>query len=243
MYKQALYLSLLLSSSQMVVAKDFYQPEPRPHHEMTSGGIGLVLGAMAGGPIGAFIGGSMGVMTGNNQTKSETITEQHVSIQQLEADLSTLMTTLSEEKLNTRTAQHKVRQLEQNKQFSSQQHRADLMAVINSYQLDIHFTTKNHAISEHSLDGLNKLAQLLHANPHINAHLEAHSDWRGTESENYLLATKRLDAVYDILLLSSVDDSKIISTNYGENLGINKGSYGEALFFDRRVTITLSYFE
>jgi len=246
MYKKALCLSLLLASSPVIMADSFYLPEPgqnKTHHEATAGGIGLVIGSLAGGPLGAIIGGSMGVMTGHQQTKTDTITAQQQSISELEQTLSKTMNQLSQSQQATQLSQTKIKTLEDELQQFQQQHREELIQFANSYQFDIYFMTNSHVITAHAQQGLVSLAKLLKNNKHIYANIESHSDWRGSNDANCLLARQRLSAVSDQLVLAGTQSEKILATSYGEHANVNEGSWGDELFFDRRVTITLNYFE
>jgi len=246
MYKKALYLSLLLASSPVIMADSFYLSDPvetKTHHEATAGGIGLVIGSIAGGPLGAIIGGSLGVMTGHQQTKTDTITAQQQSISQLEQELSNTMSQLSQSQQETQLSQTEIQILEDELQQFQQQHREALMQFANSYQFDIYFMTNSNVITAHAQQGLVNLAQLLKNNKHIYANIEAHSDWRGSNDDNCLLARQRLSAVSDQLVLAGSQSEQILATSYGEHANVNQGSWGEELFYDRRVTITLNYFQ
>jgi len=246
MYKKALCLSLLLASSPTIMAESFYHTdpvEPKTHHEATAGGIGLVIGGLAGGPIGAIIGGSMGVMTGHQQTKTDTINLQQQSISELENELSQTMNKLSQSQKNTQLSATKINKLENKQQQSNQQHREQLIQFANGYQFDIYFMTNSHVITSHAQQGLVNLAELLRNNKHITAQIEAHSDWRGSSDANCLLAKQRLSAVTEQLVQAGSQSDQLLATSYGEQANTHEGSWVDELFYDRRVTITLNYFE
>ncbi|MDC9725435.1 MAG: OmpA family protein [Gammaproteobacteria bacterium] len=246
MYKKVLGLSLLLASSSTVMADSVYSIEPtetKTHHEATSGGIGLVIGTVAGGPLGAIIGGSMGVMAGNQQTKTEIIAQQKQSILALENELSLTMTQLSQSKKDNEASLTQIKTLENEQQHAQQQHRAESIHFANSYQFDIYFMTNSNVITAHSQKGLIKLAELLKNNQHFYANIEAHSDWRGSNDANCILAKQRLSAVTEQLVDAGSQSEQLLATSYGEHANINQGSWGDELFYDRRVTITLNYFE
>jgi len=246
MYKKVLSLSLLLASSPVIMADNhFYQGQatPKTHHEATSGGVGLLVGTLAGGPIGAIIGGSMGVMIGNQQTKNDTIITREQAISSLEQELSQTMAALAQSKTATEKANTKIAELESIHQNIIQQNREDLINVSNTYLLDIYFLTNSTVITPHVQQGLVRLAELLKTNPHFHANIEAHSDWRGSKDINFQLAKQRLSAVTTELTQAGSPSNQLLTTNYGENKNEHLGSWGEDLFYDRRVSITLSYFE
>ncbi len=246
MYKKALCLSLLLVTSPAIMADSFYHTEPTPtktHHEVTNGGVGLVIGSLAAGPLGALIGGSIGVITGNNQTKVETISQQQGAISDLEDELSLTMTKLSQSREGHEKSLTQNKVLEKANQHAQQQHRAQLIEFSNGYQFDIYFMTNSHIISHHSQQGLLKLAELLQNNEQLYANIEAHSDWRGSNDANCRLAKQRLSAVTQQLVQAGSHSEQLLATSYGEQANVHPGSWGDELFYDRRVTITLNYFE
>lgn len=246
MYKSALALTLLIASSPAVMANNFYPlsaPAPNTHHEATIGSVGLLVGTLAGGPLGALIGGSMGVMVGNHQTKTKTISTQKQTISDLEQELSQIITELDQSKITTQTAQSELKILTLSQYQLLQQHREDIIQFSNSYQYDIYFLTNSSSLTAHVKRGLVKLADLLKNNPYIHANIEAHSDWRGSNDANFLLANQRLSTVSNQLSQGGTLSNQLLTTNYGELANNHNGGSDEALFYDRRVTITLSFFE
>lgn len=246
MYKRAFGLSLLIATCPAVMADNFYQAgdtRSKAHYEATSGGVGMLVGTLAGGPIGAIIGGSMGLMVGNQQTKTETISTQTETISALEQELSQIMSALDQSKLNLKSAQTKIKTLESSQDQFFQQHREQLIQFSNSYQFDIYFLTNSSSLTDHAQHGLTKLADLLKKNPNIHANIEAHSDWRGSNDANSVLAKQRLSSVSEQLIKSGTQSNQLLTTNYGEDDNKHNGAWDEALFYDRRVTITLRFFE
>ena len=246
MYKSAIALSLLIATSPEIMADHFYSPsstQANNHHEATSGVVGLLVGTLAAGPLGTIIGGSMGVLVGNQQNKTETITLQSQTISNLEQELSHIITELEQSKKAIETARAEIDTLASSQQQFSLQHREDLIQFSKSYQFDIYFMTNDATLTNHAQQGLNKLAELLKNNPNIHANIEAHSDWRGSNDANNLLASERLLAVSGQLSQAGTQSDQLLTTNYGEQANQHNGKWNEALFYDRRVTITLNYFE
>ncbi len=246
MYKSTLALTLLMAASPVVIADSFYPsnaPVPNTHHEATSGSVGLLVGTLAAGPLGAIIGGSMGIMVGNQQTKIEIISIQKQSISDLEQELNQIIAALDDSKTAAQTAESELKILILSQQQLLQKHRQDLIQFSHSYQFDIYFLTNSSSLNAHAQHGLIKLADLLKNNPNIHANIEAHSDWRGSNDANFLLANQRLSTVSHQLSQSGSQPKQLLTTNYGEHENHYNGSSDEALFYDRRVTITLSFFE
>jgi len=240
MNKKILGLALLLSVSTNLMAGSF--TESSNNNEATTGGIGLVAGTLVAGPIGAIIGGSLGVMTGHHQTQAETISEQHQKLNSHQQTITKLESELSQMLANLDKSEKSVQQLTSKQTLNQQHHLEDLSQFATSYQLDIYFLTNSSELHPIAQDGLKKLAKLLQRHPQLQANLEAHSDWRGTNDENCLLAKQRLAKVNNKLTQSGVNPSQLLATNYGERHNYDTSTWGEALFYDRRVTISLNYF-
>jgi outer membrane protein OmpA-like peptidoglycan-associated protein len=240
MHTKKVLCSILFLTSPLIMAEPIYQSTSpnTSQHEVTNGSVGLVAGSLIAGPLGAIIGGSIGVLTGHQQTQSKTITEQQKFIADLELDLAVINTELSQSKL-------KISQLESTQlqvENTLQQYNETVKNVASGYQFDLYFLSNSDTIQSHAQQGLVKLAILLKNNPTITARIEAHSDWRGSNDENFQLAQKRLDSVAHYLSLQGTDNAQLQTTNYGENQNMNHGSWGDELFYDRRVTITLICF-
>lgn len=235
-----LALTILLSLSPSLMAKSFN--ESSSHNEAITGSIGLVAGTLVGGPIGAIIGGSMGVMTGHHQTQSETIIEQQQKLLVQQQAITELETELSQVMSSLNKTEKSVQHLESKQELSQQQYIKDLSQFATGYQLDIYFLTNSSELHPIAQAGLKKLAQLLRQHPQLQANLEAHSDWRGTDDENCLLAKQRLTKVNNQLTQIGVNPSQLLATNYGEQHNYDTSSWGESLFYDRRVSISLNYF-
>jgi len=240
MNKKILGLAILLSFSSNLMADSFN--ESSNNNEVTTGGIGLVAGTLFAGPLGAIIGGSLGVMTGHHQTQAETISEQQQKLTSHQQIITELENELSQMVANLNTAKKSAQQSASKQMLNQQRHIETLSQFSASYQLDIYFLTNSSELHPIAQDGLRKLAKLLQSNPQLQANLEAHSDWRGSNDDNCLLANRRLSKVNNLLTHAGVNPSQLLATNYGERHNYDTSTWGEALFYDRRVTISLSYF-
>ena len=240
MNKKILGLAFFISISPSLMADSFN--ESSTHHEAAIGSIGLIAGTIVAGPFGAIIGGSLGVMTGHHQTQTETISTQQKKLLHQQQSITELESELSQIIANLAQAEKSIQHLTSNKKRAQQQHLNELSQFASSYQLDIYFLTNSTELHPIAQQGLNKLATLLQRHPQLQANLEAHSDWRGSNDDNCLLAKRRLSQVNNQLTQAGVNPSQLIATNYGERHNYDTSTWGEALFYDRRVTISLNYF-
>lgn len=240
MNTKILSLAFLLSISPNLWAENIEQSST--HHEATAGGIGLVAGTIIAGPFGAIIGGSMGAMTGHHQTQKETISLQQQKIVTQQQTITELENEISEIIDNLTKSEKNAQSITSNFDLAQQQRIDDLNQFATSYQLDIYFLTNSSDIHPQAQQGLAKLTTLLQRHPQLQANIEAHSDWRGSSDKNCLLAKQRLTQVNNNLTQAGVNPSQLLATNYGEQQNYDTSSWGEPLFYDRRVTISLTYF-
>jgi outer membrane protein OmpA-like peptidoglycan-associated protein len=173
----------------------------------------------------------MGLLVGNQQHKTAAITLQTQTIAELEQKLSHIVAKLDQSKKQCK--QHKPKLKHWNHHSNNSYNNIVKIQFSNRYQFDIYFLTNSMSLTPHAQQGLIKLANLLQNNPNIYANIKAHSDWRGNNEANSQLAKQRLSAV----------SNQLLTTNYGGQANEHNGLWDETLFYDRRVTISLSYFE
>lgn len=214
-----------------------------PHHEVKSGGLGIVIGSLIAGPLGAIVGGSLGVMNGHQQSQNDSLNDQKNVISELENELSLKMAALSNAQDINQQSLTTINTLKTTMHNAEQHYNENVIQFVESYQLDLYFMTNSNDMTDHAQHGLKKLAKLLAQNENVHANIESHSDWRGSDDINCALAAERLGNVVDYLTQVGSNQSQLLTTNYGEHANLNEGAWGEELFYDRRVTITLSYFE
>lgn len=109
----------------------------------------------------------------------------------------------------------------------------------NSIIQKIHFKTNNNEIKNTVVNYLSNVVLSLDNFKDINYQLKGYSDSRGSNESNYILAKKRLDSVYEILVAIGVPEKNITRSNYGESKSKTYKSV-EDYFFDRRVELVIS---
>lgn len=65
---------------------------------------------------------------------------------------------------------------------------------------------------------LNKLVDILNANPNIVIELSSHTDMIGDSLSNIILSQKRAQSVVDYLVEKGIDPKRLIAKGYGENI-------------------------
>ncbi|MDR0660925.1 MAG: DUF5723 family protein [Prevotellaceae bacterium] len=107
----------------------------------------------------------------------------------------------------------------------------------------IYFVTGSDWLLIESREPLNRIAEILKANPDIYATIEGHADSVGSDATNDALSQRRADRIASYLIEQGVDTWRISTTAYGSHrpFAANLTNAGKAK--NRRVEIRLHYNE
>lgn len=108
---------------------------------------------------------------------------------------------------------------------------------------NIYYDFDKWDIRSDAMPTLNKLAEILIANPDIKIQLGSHTDCRGTNSYNQILSQKRAQSVVDYLISQKIAPERLSAIGYGEskpseNCECNKCTEDE-FQINRRTTFTI----
>lgn len=92
-----------------------------------------------------------------------------------------------------------------------------------------------YTLREESKDSLDYLYQTLVDNPNIVIELAAHTDARGSDESNEILAQRRAQSCVDYLVSRGIDADRMVAKGYGE-----RKPY-EGMFNGKQVTLTEEY--
>ena len=73
-------------------------------------------------------------------------------------------------------------------------------------------------LSEASCEALDRLARMLHENPHITIELAAHCDQRGNDDYNLRLSQRRAESVVKYLTAQGIEPDRLTARGYGEQV-------------------------
>lgn len=190
--------------------------------ELTIGGS-IIAGALVGGPIGGFVAGVAAGLYGDHVdvvTELET-TEKNMNlaentITELENEISTMESNLAYlESESTRLEQ----------------------TLMTRLEFQVMFRTGNDELSEFDKERIAALVEYLNRNPELSVRLDGHTDQRGTEEYNNLLAKYRAESVAEALLINGISKSRIITQSHGSSMAAAKSGDYEGYALDRRVNI------
>jgi outer membrane protein OmpA-like peptidoglycan-associated protein len=90
---------------------------------------------------------------------------------------------------------------------------------------------------------LNDVVKIMQDNPEMKLAIDGHTDWVGAEEYNQTLSDNRAGAVRDYITSKGIDASRIVSTGHGETTPIADNKTAAGRQKNRRVELTLSYYQ
>lgn len=106
----------------------------------------------------------------------------------------------------------------------------DVSQVLGS----VFFDFDSYELKPEARDTLSNNAEWLKMNPGIQIQIEGHCDERGTEEYNLALGERRAAAVKDYLVSMGVDEGRLYTISYGEEVPANTGHDAAAWSENRR---------
>jgi outer membrane protein OmpA-like peptidoglycan-associated protein len=99
---------------------------------------------------------------------------------------------------------------------------------------NVFFETDSYALKYESRIELNRVVELLQANPTIKIEIGGHTDNTGSVDHNQALSENRAKSVADYLILASVDANRIIWKGYGLHVPVATNDTAEGRAQNRR---------
>ena len=100
---------------------------------------------------------------------------------------------------------------------------------------NIFFDFDKSVLLPQSFVELQKLIEILSANPKMTIELSGHTDSKGKDKYNKVLSENRAKAVYDYLVGRGIDNSRLKYKGYGATMPIADNSTDEGRAKNRRV--------
>jgi len=105
---------------------------------------------------------------------------------------------------------------------------------------DIHFAFDQYSLDASARSILATNAEWLKANANRRAQIEGHTDERGTNEYNMALGARRARATMEYLRSLGVEESRMSTVSYGEELPLDPRSNEEAWAKNRRAHTNVS---
>lgn len=104
---------------------------------------------------------------------------------------------------------------------------------------NVFFETDSYQLRPESYPELNKLTDLLNANPQLKIEIGGHTDSIGTASYNQKLSTERAKAVYDYLVQKSTSPDRLAYKGYGSSQPVAPNNTPEGRAINRRTEFVI----
>ena len=232
--------SLLLTAIGLstIISFNNVQAEDNRTEENIGFGTGLVIGAIAGGPIGAIIGAASGVWLGDKVNEAEKVEPLTEKIAQHRVHLDSLEESLAEQshfldQANLLLAENEATQMKvaQNKN------------LMTGLQIDLMFRTNSSQLETGAVEKIAPLVLMLEQFPQLQLQLTGHGDVLGTDAANEVVSLDRTVAVKQSFINAGIDEQRIhlISSGRSQAEASLEDTDGRAL--ERRVRIRFMHTE
>jgi outer membrane protein OmpA-like peptidoglycan-associated protein len=113
--------------------------------------------------------------------------------------------------------------------------------ILMSASQKITFTGRQATPSKQSYAALDQVFTLLNENPGMRIRVEGHTDNIGEEYANEILSLDRAKAVESYLVNKGIDEERIMTEGFGENMPVASNSTAAGRAKNNRVEIKLGY--
>jgi outer membrane protein OmpA-like peptidoglycan-associated protein len=91
-------------------------------------------------------------------------------------------------------------------------------AAVKEFKMEnIYFATDKYDLRPEAIQELDRIAEIMKANPTLNISIEGHTDSRASDAYNIKLGQNRADAAYDYLVSKGISDKRMVTVSYGES--------------------------
>ncbi len=108
---------------------------------------------------------------------------------------------------------------------------------------NILFVTGSAKLQSKSYKGLNDVVAIMQENPEMKLAIDGHTDNVGSDALNQKLSDNRAAAVRTYIISKGISESRIVSAGHGETMPIADNKTATGRQQNRRVEMTLSYFQ
>lgn len=108
---------------------------------------------------------------------------------------------------------------------------------------NILFVTGSYKLVASSYKGLDDVVRIMNENSGMKLSIDGHTDWVGADDYNQTLSENRAGAVRTYIISKGIDESRIVSAGHGETKPIADNKTATGRQKNRRVELTLSYYQ
>lgn len=114
-----------------------------------------------------------------------------------------------------------------------------IQKAIDDQYLNVYFAFDSSKPLQYSVSAVQFVSNFLKKNPGTSLEVKGYADELGSEDYNINLSEKRAKAVYDLLIASGIESSRLSYKGYGEDTSVNKDS-SDARQMARRVSFEIN---
>ncbi|GHA72119.1 hypothetical protein GCM10007389_27270 [Pontibacter akesuensis] len=105
----------------------------------------------------------------------------------------------------------------------------------SSYNMKpVYFDTDEYKLTPEAIQELDRIAEIMKANPTLNISIEGHTDSRASDSYNMTLGQNRADAAYDYLMTKGISAKRLVTASFGESRPVVPNTSEENMQLNRR---------
>ncbi|MBT9394700.1 OmpA family protein [Hymenobacter sp. NST-14] len=98
----------------------------------------------------------------------------------------------------------------------------------------IYFDTDKYKLRPESITELNRISEILMANPGVNISIEGNTDSRNTDEYNMVLGQNRANVAYNYLKKAGIAETRMVTVSYGERRPVAPNDSPENMQLNRR---------
>ena len=211
--------------------------------ERVGTGLGMFIGAVAGGPIGMVVAGFVGNKIGESQGEGEELVYLQDEMGRTQEQLAKVKAEhaqqlqLANQRLEAMQQQYVQRQLQYEKQMAAM-HNASM--ADKALAVSLQFRTGSSELEPQYKTQLIEMAKVMKDMRQYSLDLSGYADRQGEEKFNQVLSQQRADAVKAFLVSQGIDAKRITTKGYGESQPLQAKQTTQSDFFDRRVLMKLN---
>lgn len=211
--------------------------------ERVGTGLGMFIGAVAGGPIGLVVAGVIGNKIGEAAGEGEELVYLQGEMGRTKAQLAKAKTQheqqlqLANQRIEAMQQQYVQRQMQYEKQMAAL-HNASM--VDKALAVSLQFRTGSSELEPQYKMQLVEMAKVMKDMRQYSLDLSGYADRQGEEKFNQSLSQQRADAVKAFLVSQGIDEGRISTKGYGESQPLQATQTAQSDFFDRRVLMKLN---
>lgn len=190
--------------------------------ELAAGGS-ILAGALIAGPAGAAVGMLTGILASEKIDSDDKLKTAENDMQKAITNIALLEHEINDLESNLNAMRFEAEKLEEN--------------LLTKLEFQMLFRTGDDRLSEFDRERIAMLVEYLNRHPDLKVRLDGHTDQRGTDEYNNVLANYRAMSVANALIARGIAEKRIETHAHGSSLAKSTNGDYEGYALDRKVNI------